>query len=194
MEPLQSWRITSPYGWRYIFGKQEKHEGVDLVAPDRTVVAVDDGIVTQAIYNDPSGGNFLRIDHSTYQTRYLHLASLNVKKGELVTAGQPIGIYGETGNVTGPHLHFDLIVNGEHIDPLPYLRGEKYMNDLQPIKLHGVNWGLARMIGDKSVITDTHARALERLGYDVEWTPDAIMLKPNVTKMLKIIAKEIKEE
>ncbi len=193
MKPLNNWTITSPFGPRFIFGKMQPHEGVDLISPDRRVFAVADGTVLTAKF-DREAGNLIRLGHYGYHTRYLHLDSMSVQVGDQVKAGQQIGIYGATGRVTGPHLHFDLYVDGVRVDPEPYLRGDRSMEVLE-VKLHGKVVGIAKMDGSTAVL-DTPARSmLVRLGYDVvDWAPEQLTIRPNLKKMMQIINQEIKEE
>ena len=114
------------------------HKGMDFVNAAGgvcAVIAVADGVV-DSCRNDIQGvdhttytaGNFVRIKHpnGTY-TRYLHLApeSVCVKVGQTVKAGDKLGVMGNTGDSYGVHLHFDVYVRGEYVDPLPYLTGEK---------------------------------------------------------------------
>lgn len=117
--------ITSPFGYR---GEQSVgtayHEGIDIGAPEGTpVAAAMGGVVTQAGVNG-GYGNFIAIDHGNgYQTNYGHLSAIGVAPGQTVTAGQNIGAVGTTGWSTGPHLHFNLIQDGQHVDPAPFLAG-----------------------------------------------------------------------
>lgn len=99
------------------------HEGVDIAAPRGTVVvAPADGTVVEAtgLYKGQSAwGNVVVIDHGDgLVTRYAHLDRYTVKNGDRVSAGEKIGEVGATGNVTGPHLHFEAIQDGEPMDPL----------------------------------------------------------------------------
>ena len=119
-------RVTSPYGRRFIFGYWEMHRGIDLVgdAKDKTVRAVADGTIARSmIVTDPSNrtsqwGNYVRLDLSDGRMiYYCHLASRLVKAGQKVKAGDPIGIEGSTGKVTGAHLHFEVRKNGVSVNP-----------------------------------------------------------------------------
>ncbi len=87
------------------------------------IVAANDGIVVTAIWSNTGYGNYLIVDHGGNQlTLYGHCNSLNVAKGAVVTKGQQIATVGSTGNSTGPHLHFEIRINGEMIDPEPLLK------------------------------------------------------------------------
>lgn len=98
------------------------HKGIDLaVSVGTTVYAADGGTVTEAQYSG-SYGNVVVIDHQNGQeTRYAHNSKLLVKKGDKVYQGQAIAKSGNTGRSTGPHLHFEIRINGEPRNPLNYL-------------------------------------------------------------------------
>lgn len=94
------------------------HRGVDYVAPVGTpVVSAGKGRVTEAGYNR-FNGNYVFIQHGDrYMTKYLHLHTKSVKKGQSVKQGQKIGTLGKTGMVTGAHLHYEFLVDGVHRNP-----------------------------------------------------------------------------
>lgn len=121
-------RVTSKFGWR-IHPKlktKKKHEGIDLGAPSGTpVMASSSGTVTRA--SSLGGyGNVIFIKHPDgLETRYAHLSQILVSVGSQVQTGQIIGKVGSTGLSTGPHLHFELRVNGQATDPSAIVRGEK---------------------------------------------------------------------
>ena len=100
------------------------HAGIDLRANYEAVFAFAEGIITKAGY-DAYSGNFITILHSYGKEKltsvYAHLSSLNVKVGDVVQAGQIIGISGNTGYSTAPHLHFALKLDSKVLDPLPVL-------------------------------------------------------------------------
>ncbi len=99
------------------------HTGIDLVEPfGSPIYAADDGVVA-LVGNSSSGyGNYVVIAHSGgLQTLYGHLSLALVKVGQLVTQGEPVGLEGSTGNSTGAHLHFELRVNQNPVDPTMYL-------------------------------------------------------------------------
>jgi murein DD-endopeptidase MepM/ murein hydrolase activator NlpD len=117
--------MTSPYGWRThpIFGDQRLHTGIDIGAPyGAPVIAADEGTVTYA--GVMSGyGNVIVVDHGGgIATTYNHLSAFSVGSGQSVGRGTPIGAVGCTGYCTGPHLHFEVRVNGSPVDPMPYLQ------------------------------------------------------------------------
>ncbi len=102
------------------------HKGLDIAGPYGTaVVAAESGQVIEANNYDSWGmswGYYVLIYHNgTYTTRYAHLSSVAVSKGQYVSAGQIVGYEGATGNVTGPHLHFEVYQNGNRVDPMQFL-------------------------------------------------------------------------
>lgn len=117
--------VTSGYGYRThpIFGDTRFHSGVDIGAPyGAPVISSDDGSVIFA--GVTSGyGNSIVVDHGGgLSTTYNHLASFLVSSGQTVARGVQIGTVGCTGYCTGPHLHFEVRVNGSPVDPMPYLQ------------------------------------------------------------------------
>jgi len=116
--------ITSPFGWRTSpFGGSEFHAGIDIGVPYGTPIhAADGGRVVWAQWMG-GYGNAVVIDHGGgLSTLYGHQSSLNVSVGQGVTRGQVIGYVGSTGMSTGPHLHFEVRLNGKPVDPLGYLK------------------------------------------------------------------------
>lgn len=117
-------RISSSYGWRRhpVTKKYHLHSGVDFAAPTGTpIYAASAGIVVEASYNG-AYGNAVDIDHGNgVVTRYAHASKLLVKKGDLVSKKQIIARVGSTGRSTGAHLHFEVRVNNEVVDPLMFL-------------------------------------------------------------------------
>ena len=102
------------------------HKGLDIAGPYGTaVVAAESGTVIEANNYDSWGmswGYYVLVYHNgTYTTRYAHLSSVAVSKGQTVSAGQIVGYEGATGNVTGPHLHFEVYQNGNRVDPMQFL-------------------------------------------------------------------------
>ena len=116
--------VTSPFGPRTdpITGKSEFHEGIDLGAPyGAPIRAAAAGVVTFA--GQMQGyGNIVIVQHpGGMETRYAHQSAMRVTKGQPVAAGEVIGAVGATGEATGPHLHFEVRLGGEPVDPAPYL-------------------------------------------------------------------------
>lgn len=116
--------ITSPFGYRVhpITGKTKFHKGVDLDNVTGTAIwASAKGIVTFAGY-DGSYGYSIVIDHGNgFQTRYAHLSEMISGVGDEVEKGELIGRMGASGNVTGDHLHFEVIKNGNRVNPMNYI-------------------------------------------------------------------------
>lgn len=119
--------LTSKYGNRNIFGSTSFHKGVDISGPNinkKPVVAANSGKVIIAFNNDRKGysyGKYVVIDHGGGRTTlYGHMSKLNVSVGQKVTQGDVIGYVGSTGQSTGPHLHFEVRVNGQHTNPMQY--------------------------------------------------------------------------
>ncbi|GHA72989.1 peptidase [Streptomyces tendae] len=126
--PVTPLTVTSPYGSREhpLTGVTKLHTGVDFAAPQGAqVVAARRGRVVFAALTS-AYGNRIVIDHGTIQgkrveTTYSHLSALDVAVGRTVEAGTPIGRVGSTGLSTGPHLHFEVILDGYYTDPGPWL-------------------------------------------------------------------------
>lgn len=114
-------RLTSGYGYREdpFTGKRAFHGGIDLAVSENTeVVSCGSGKIVKAGHNR-TNGNFIIIDHrNKYKSYYGHLSQLLVKKDDEVKKGQVIGLSGNTGMSTGPHLHFQITLDGKTIDPL----------------------------------------------------------------------------
>jgi murein DD-endopeptidase MepM/ murein hydrolase activator NlpD len=99
------------------------HKGLDLaVASGTPVLAPADGVVEKASWFS-SYGNFIEIAHGgDMETRYGHLSGYNVVEGQQVHKGDVIGYVGSTGRSTGPHLHYEVRIGGEAVDPTPYMQ------------------------------------------------------------------------
>ncbi len=115
--------ITSPFGTRYhpIQKRNKTHTGIDIGAGHgASILAAEAGTVLRADWN--SGyGNYVVIDHGGgVQTLYGHCSALLVKSGQTVSRGQQIALVGSTGVSTGPHLHFEVLINGSYTDPMAY--------------------------------------------------------------------------
>ena len=122
--PLRGARMTSDYGMRThpVLGNRRKHNGIDLAVPTGTpVYATADGIVGKAQWFS-SYGLYIRVDHGAdLETRYAHLSRLAVAAGERVKKGAIIGYVGSTGRSTGPHLHYEVRIDGVAVNPVPYM-------------------------------------------------------------------------
>ena len=119
--PINGARLSSPFGMRKhpIDGYNKMHRGTDFAAPTGTpIMASGDGVVKKAGWCG-GGGNCVKIRHnSTYQTVYAHMSKFarGIKAGIRVKQGQTIGYVGSTGKSTGPHLHYEVIVNGKKVN------------------------------------------------------------------------------
>jgi murein DD-endopeptidase MepM/ murein hydrolase activator NlpD len=112
--------VTSAFGWRTdpIQHSKKFHSGVDLrAAYGQNVLAAAGGRVVVAREQGDYGLTVVIAHSNGYQTRYAHLSSINVAEGDTVAADQTIGLAGRSGRATGPHLHFELLHNGERLDP-----------------------------------------------------------------------------
>lgn len=125
------YRISSHYGHRTDpFYKVTKfHSGIDFSGPvGLGIYATGDGVVAKVEKNKSGYGNNIIVDHGYgYKTRYAHLSSIKVKKGEKVKRGQEIGTLGNTGKSTAPHLHYEVIKNNKAVNPINF-----FYNDLTP--------------------------------------------------------------
>ena len=121
--PISGARLSSSYGMRKhpISGYNRMHKGVDFAAPTGTpIIAAGSGVVTRSGWNG-SYGRYIRIRHnSTYDTAYAHMSRIarGVTPGARVEQGQVIGYVGSTGRSTGPHLHYEILVNNRKVNPL----------------------------------------------------------------------------
>jgi murein DD-endopeptidase MepM/ murein hydrolase activator NlpD len=119
--PINGARLSSSYGMRKhpILGYNKMHKGTDFAAPSGTpIMASGSGTVTRARWCG-GGGNCVKIKHnSTYETIYAHMKSFakGIKEGRKVKQGQVIGYVGSTGMSTGPHLHYEVVVNGKKVN------------------------------------------------------------------------------
>lgn len=121
--------VTSPYGIRLhpILGYRKLHTGVDFGPGDHAIRAADNGVVIMKAYNT-AYGNLTVIDHGSLDGRlvatlYAHQSTFQVEVGQRVRKGQLIGLIGSTGYSTGPHLHFEVRVNGVPVDPARWVPG-----------------------------------------------------------------------
>jgi murein DD-endopeptidase MepM/ murein hydrolase activator NlpD len=118
--------LSSPFGWRIhpIDGVRRMHRGIDIAAaPGSPIFAAEEGVVTEAGWDDSGFGNRVEVRHPSGKvTLYAHASRVLVEKGQSVTRGQAIAEVGSTGRSTGPHLHFEVHLPQEgRVDPLPFL-------------------------------------------------------------------------
>lgn len=124
-------RIASGFGYRIdpIYKTVKFHTGLDFTAPLGTpIYATGDGKVEEAGYGDEGYGNHVIIRHGYgYETLYGHMVRVKAKQGQRVKRGEVIGWVGSTGKSTGPHCHYEVIKNGEKVNPVYF-----FFNDLSP--------------------------------------------------------------
>ena len=118
------WPVSGRYYVTSVYGKRwgTFHSGIDLDAPTGTpILAGANGKVKAAGYSD-SMGNYVRLEHGEgIETIYMHNSTLAVKTGDKVSAGQVIAYSGSTGDSTGPHCHFGVYIDGQRVNPAPFL-------------------------------------------------------------------------
>ena len=124
-------RLASGFGYRIhpIYKVRKMHWGMDFTAPTGTpIYATGDGVVSTRTNSRGGYGNHVVIDHGYgYETMYAHMSKFNVSRGQRVKRGDIIGYVGSTGRSTGPHLHYEVMKDGEKINPANY-----FFNDLSP--------------------------------------------------------------
>lgn len=131
IRPVNGGIITSGWGWRThpVLGGKRFHKGIDYGLPEGSkVMAAADGVIEDIGWRN-NYGYYIRIRHNkTYKTAYAHLLNFadNIEKGSKVTQGQIIGYVGETGLATGPHLYYEVIKSGFHVNPLA-IKDVKYV-------------------------------------------------------------------
>lgn len=126
--PVEGIQLTSAFGMRThpVLGGRRAHKGVDLAGPVGTPVhATADGVVSKAEWFS-SYGLYVSLEHGgEIQTRYGHMSRLNVAAGQRVRKGDIIGFIGSTGRSTGPHLHYEVRVSGDAVNPIPYMQADQ---------------------------------------------------------------------
>ena len=126
--PVEQGFISSYFGGRAdpFTGYSAIHKGIDFAAPEGTKVSsVAAGLVTFA-GERPGFGQMVEINHGNgLATRYCHSEKLLVKQGDMVRKGQDVALIGSTGRSTGPHLHFEVLKNGQQVDPLRFIGEER---------------------------------------------------------------------
>ena len=120
--PLPNGRVSSSYGGRTMNGRAENHSGLDLAAPTGTpIYATGPGVVTKSGWGT-GYGQYVEVNHGNgYLTRYAHASRLIARVGDRVQAGQHIANVGCTGRCTGPHLHYEVVKDGQRKNPSTYL-------------------------------------------------------------------------
>ncbi|TDC60453.1 M23 family metallopeptidase [Micromonospora sp. KC207] len=130
--PLQGYDFNSPYGMRW--GKL--HTGIDLVAPEGTpYVAIHEGTVTKAGWFGGYGYAVIVKHADGSEAIYGHSSAVSVKEGQQIKAGDQLGLVGNTGHSYGSHLHLEIHVNGDPLDPVPWLQ-DRGVDIKMQIELH----------------------------------------------------------
>src|ERR671912_573344 len=129
--------LSSGYGWRThpIYKVKKLHPGIDFAASIGTpIYATADGTIDHVSVKFSGYGKMVEIDHGFgYRTRYAHMHGFAVRSGQNVKRGDLIGYVGNTGMSTAPHLHYEVFINGQHVDPVHY-----FYNDLSPAEYEKV--------------------------------------------------------
>ena len=123
IKPISGGRVSSPYGRRKAptKGASTNHQAIDWATPTGTaVMASSGGVVTKAGWGGGYGYVIYIRHENGMETRYAHLSKLQVSAGQKVRQGQKIALSGNTGRSTGPHLHFEMRVNGAPVNPSTY--------------------------------------------------------------------------
>lgn len=124
-------RIASGYGMRIdpVYGTPKMHKGLDFTSPQGTpIYATGNGVIKLAGFSDGGYGNHVIINHGYgYETLYGHMIRIKAKPGQRVKRGELIGWVGSTGKSTGPHVHYEVHINGNEVDPVYF-----FYNDLTP--------------------------------------------------------------
>ena len=128
--PLKEYRITSSYGGRRdpFTGRWASHNGIDLVQPAGTPIhATGPGTVVLTGWHGGYGW-MVEIDHGMgVRTRYAHMQSILAEKGQKVDPGTKIGLVGSSGRSSGPHLHYEILIDGKAVDPTNFLTAGRYV-------------------------------------------------------------------
>lgn len=119
------YHLSSPFGFRAdpVYGYNRMHTGIDFAMPSGSpVYASGDGVVSEVKYEFFGYGNSLVIDHGFgYKTRYAHMKTISVVEGMKVKRGDQVGESGRSGKATGPHLHYEVLYRGNHVNPINYM-------------------------------------------------------------------------
>lgn len=146
-KPVLDGSLGSAFGWRIdpITGRSALHTGLDFQAdPGTSILAAAGGVVvTQEVH--PAYGNMVEIDHGNdLITRYAHASRVFVKKGDLIKRGQKVAEVGNTGRSTGPHLHFEVLVQGIPQDPQKFLAAGSHLPNQRIAKISPASSGIAK--------------------------------------------------
>jgi murein DD-endopeptidase MepM/ murein hydrolase activator NlpD len=138
INPVEAMKLSSNFGRRRApkRGASRNHKGIDIPGPVGTpILATADAVVGRA--QRVSGyGKFIELDHgNAIQTRYGHMSALNVYAGQRVKKGDVIGFMGSTGNSTGSHLHYEVRIAGEAINPTGFLSQKQNVETIAPVAI-----------------------------------------------------------
>jgi len=142
--PLKSLKVTSNYGWRThpVTGSKEFHPGIDFRAKNRTrIYAPTEGVIKYAGYNSKGYGYMIIVSHNYgFETLYAHLSKIKVKIGDVVVRGDVIGLTGNSGLSSGPHLHYEIRYAQRTLNPNEFFRWN--MSNYEQIfkKVKRVKW------------------------------------------------------
>ena len=129
-KPVDAFKLTSQYGFRAdpFAGRRARHKGVDMAGPIGTpIYATADGIVGRAQWVG-GYGKYVELNHGgEIQTRYGHMSQILVEPNQRVTKGQVIGLMGSTGRSTGSHLHYEVRIAGNSVNPMPFISSRDYL-------------------------------------------------------------------
>ena len=129
-KPVEAFKLTSSYGFRSdpFRGRRARHKGIDMAGPIGTpIYATADGIVGRAQWVR-GYGKYIEINHGNeIQTRYGHMSRLNVQPNARVKSGDLIGFMGSTGRSTGSHLHYEVRIAGEAVNPVPFMQSNDFL-------------------------------------------------------------------
>lgn len=162
-------KVSSHYGWRNHpkTGERKMHNGMDLAAPIGTeVLSTADGIVTEVGYSKEGYGNHVVIKHGNqYVTKYAQLSKMKVTVGDQVEKGQVIALSGNSGQSTGPHLHYEVYKNGKTADPKDFIRNYTFAQTSSTVS--------------PKKVTETPAPDVRISGKVDETTPEEVDNVPN---------------
>lgn len=127
LNPYSKSSISSNFSMKRLHpleGKEKVHNGIDIVAKENTLVyAAASGVIAKCEFYNGKAGHSVEIKHKYgFATKYFHLGVFIVKNGEVVKKGQIIGLLGNSGASTGPHLHYEILKNGNHLNPITFLK------------------------------------------------------------------------
>jgi murein DD-endopeptidase MepM/ murein hydrolase activator NlpD len=142
-KPVDNMMLTSSFGVRSdpFNGRRRAHKGIDIPGPVGTpIYATADGIVGRSQWVG-GYGNLVDINHGNgIETRYGHMSKLIVAPNQRVRRGQVIGLMGSTGRSTGSHLHYEVRIDGEAVNPIPFIQSSDYLlalNSKPPVAMGG---------------------------------------------------------